>query len=309
MTKKWLALVFFISYNLPLSAQTSKVKTSFSYADTVYNPQRAVILGIGVGAAYAISMTGLYHLWYRDYPSSKFHTFNDVAEWQQMDKIGHVGSAYYLSRWSSNLVGWTGANKRKAAFYGTGMGFLYQSTIEVFDGFSSEWGFSLSDVAANTVGSLLFLSQQLAWQEQRIQLKYSFHQTKFANYRPALLGSTFQERLFKDYNGQTYWLSTSISTWLPSTSRFPKWINVAVGYGAEGMIGARTNPTEVNGKAIPTFVRYRQFYLAPDIDLTKIKTRSGLLRTFFNTFGFIKIPSPALELTTRNKIIFKPFYF
>ena len=309
MNKKIAALVLFISLSTILIAQTTLAKKNFFQKDTVYNPHRAIILGTSVGVLYASSITGLYALWYRDYPSSSFHTFNDADEWQQMDKIGHVGSAYYLSRWSSNLVEWTGTNKTKAAWLGAGMGFLYQGTIEVFDGFSSQWGFSVSDIAANTAGSLLFLSQELAWKEQRIQFKFSFHQTEFSKYRPAVLGSNFQENLFKDYNGQTYWLSANIGSWLSSSSKFPKWLNIAVGYGAEGMIGAFENPLSDKGKAIPYFERYRQFYLAPDIDLTKIKTRSGLLKTVFQTFGFIKFPTPALELNTKRKLIFKPLYF
>lgn len=292
-----------------LTIRVSFCQNSFFKKDTIYNPQRVTLVAIGTSTAYVTSMAGLYALWYRDYPSSEFHTFNDVSEWNQIDKIGHVGSTYYLSRWSNNIVAWTGTDEKKSAWFGTGMGFIYQTTIEVFDGFSSQWGFSFSDIGANTAGSLMFLSQQLLWKEQRVQFKFSFHQTEFAKCRPAVLGENFQENLFKDYNGQTYWLSSNIYSWLRSSSSFPKWLSIAVGYGAEGMIGANENPTIVNGNNIPAFERYRQFYLAPDIDLTKIKMRSGLLKTIFQTIGFIKFPTPAIEYSTKGKLIFRSFYF
>ena len=189
------------------------------------------------------------------------------------------------------------------------MGFIYQTSIEVMDGFSSQWGFSWSDVGANTAGSLLFLSQQLAWKQQRIQFKFSFHNTPYAKYRPALLGENYSQHIFKDYNGQTYWLSTNIYSFLPSSSQFPKWLNISLGYGAEGMTGANQNPLIVNGNSIPSFQRYRQFYLSPDIDLTKIKLRSPLLRTIFQTIGFIKFPAPAIEYNTKGKVKFRAFYF
>jgi len=48
-------------------------------------------------------------------------------------------------------------------------------------------------------------------------------------------------------------------------SRFPKWLNVAVGYGAEGMVGSYYNPSN-----LPHFDRYRQYYLSLDIDFTRI---------------------------------------
>ncbi len=307
--KKSIAVFFVVILSTFANAQTHFNKKHFLQPDTIYNPHRAAIVIIGTSNVYLTSMVGLYALWYRGYPSSGFHTFNDAEEWNQMDKIGHIGSAYYLSRWSNNLVAWTGTDKKKSARIGAGMGLIYQTIIEVMDGFSSQWGFSWSDVGANSAGSLLFLSQQLAWKEQRIQFKFSFHTTQYAKYRPALLGENFSQHIFKDYNGQTYWLSANIYSFLSYSSHFPKWLNISLGYGAEGMTGANQNPFIINGNPIPSFQRYRQFYLAPDIDLTKIKLRSPLLKTIFQTIGFIKFPAPAIEYNTKGKIIFRAFYF
>ena len=43
--------------------------------------------------------------------------------------------------------------------------------------------------------------------------------------------------------------------------------------------------------------RRRQFYLAPDIDLTKIKTNKKAVRTLLNLLNSIKVPAPTLELS------------
>jgi hypothetical protein len=115
--------------------------------------------------------------------------------------------------------------------------------------------------------------------------------------------------MLKDYNGQTCWLSGNISAFLPKTTKFPKWINIAFGYGAEGMTGAVTNPDSVNHQAIPHFDRYRQFYLSMDVDLTRIPTRSKALKAIFTIFSFIKIPFPAVEYNTLGQFKFHPFYF
>ncbi|MEO7561961.1 MAG: hypothetical protein ABIT07_05160, partial [Ferruginibacter sp.] len=48
--------------------------------------------------AYSAAMVGLYATWYKDYPQSKFHFFNDIKEWKQIDKIGHAYSAYAESK-------------------------------------------------------------------------------------------------------------------------------------------------------------------------------------------------------------------
>ena len=139
-------------------------------------------------------------------------------------------------------------------------------------------------------------------------MKFSYHNTDFPKYRHTL-GTNLQERMLKDYNGQTYWLSANIKSFLRKESRFPKWINIAVGYGADGMLGGSYNPPiNEEGEILPKFERTRQFYIAPDIDLTKIKTKSKLLNTIFNAFGFIKFPLPALEIN-KSKIKFQPLYF
>src|SRR5690606_41174356 len=85
------------------------------------------------------------------------------------------------------------------------------------------------------------------------------------------------EQFFKDYNGQTLWLSANLHSFLKKESRFPAFLNLAFGYGADGMTGAFSNATNYQGNIIPEFTRCRQFYLAPDIDLTKIKTNSSVL--------------------------------
>jgi len=200
-------------------------------------------------------------------------------------------------------------SQNKAAIYGSLLGFAYLPNIEILDGFSSQWGFSLGDFSSNTAGCLLFLGQQLAWKEQRFAMKYSFHQSNFAQYRPNLLGINLIQNMVKDYNGQTYWLSGNISSFLPKTSKFPKWINVALGYGAEGMLGASSNPDSLNHEALPHYERYRQFYLSLDIDFTRIPTRSKPLKALLTIFSFIKVPFPALEYNTRGKFNFHPFYF
>jgi hypothetical protein len=152
------------------------------------------------------------------------------------------------------------------------------------------------------------ISQELLWKEQRLNIKFSWHDTKYNEYNPDLLGESFFETLFKDYNGQTYWLSGNIKSFLRKDSKFPAWLNFAVGYGAEGMTGARDNSTaEFTGSE--EFERYRQFYFSPDIDLTKIKTRSKILKTAFGLFGFLKVPAPALEINGNNQVKFHWLYF
>ena len=270
---------------------------------------RLHLVNYTVAAVYPASMCWLYSQWYRDYPQSSFHFFNDNGEWQQMDKFAHLWDAYSVSKPLMKLYRWAGLSKNKSAIYGAGIAYLFQTTIEVFDGFSSEWGFSTGDVISNTLGVGTLLSQQLLWDEQRITLKYSFHETKYAQYRPDLLGSNVVEGILKDYNGLTCWMSINPQSFMSESSRFPKWLSLGLGYGAEGMTGGKSNPSEVDGIAVPAFERYRQYYIAIDLDLARIHPRSRFLDGLFKVINIIHLPSPAIEINQGHGTKFRALYF
>lgn len=255
------------------------------------------------------SLAGLSVLWYADYPKSSFHLFNDNKEWLQMDKVSHAAVSYSIGKAGFDLLRWPGVKKKKAVWYGGTAGFFYLAAIELMDGFSAEWGASLGDLTANAIGSAGFISQQLVWDEQRILLKWSYSNSKYSQYRPNTLGRNLPERMLKDYNGQTGWLSVNIRSFLQNDSRFPEWLNVALGYSADGMLGGDFNPVEENGKVLPSFERTRQYFLSLDLDLSRIKTRSKALKLIFNTFGFIKIPFPAVEYNSGRQWILHGIYF
>jgi len=263
---------------------------------------RLIGVSVTAGTLYAGSMTGLYQLWYADYPQSSFHFINDSDEWLFMDKIGHTVTSYWIGRIGYESLNWSGVERKKATWYGGMWGLAFLTTVEVFDGFSAEWGASVPDLAANAIGTGIFIGQQLLWDDQPFTFKFSFHQTSHADYRPDLLGENFIQQLLKDYNGQTYWLSANIASFLPETSKFPKWLDVSFGYSAEGMLGAKSNPAEYNGKPLPDFKRYSQYLLSLDVDLTKIKTNNETVRLLLNMIGFIKIPFPALEFNKIDKV-------
>jgi hypothetical protein len=309
LKQNYLYLFLFIVLLNGTSLQLHCQVISDSNHNNTIDKRKLKTVAIATTAIGTSTATLLYYAWYRDYPQSSFHFFNDNDEWLQIDKSGHCTTAYYLGVFSYDALTWTGLNNTQSTIYSGIISFAGLSIIEVFDGFSTGWGASTGDLAANFTGTSLFVSQQLLWKEQRIALKYSFHATDFSNYRPDLLGNNVYERLIKDYNGQTYWLSANIHSFLPEESRFPKWINIAVGYGADGMTGARSNASEFNAISIPHFDRVRQFYLSPDIDLRRIPTKNKTLKMTLKIFSFIKFPLPALEVDENGKVRFYPVYF
>lgn len=285
-------------------AQNS-IDTFFTPSDSL-NKKRQKSVYISEAVLASATLVGLNQLWYADYPKSKFHFINDNADWMQMDKFGHSYSSYQMGRFGAEALNWSGVSKKNQLIYGASLGFVFLTTVEVMDGFSSEWGASMGDVFANASGTALYVSQELIWNEQRITPKFSFHTTEYANYRPDLLGNSLQEQILKDYNGQTYWFSVNFYSFAKK-SKIPKWLNLAFGYGAEGMLGE--NDAKNHLILATKQENYRQFYLSLDLDLTKINTKSLLLKTIFSVLNTVKIPAPALEYSSHTGFKFHSLYF
>ena len=55
--------------------------------------------------------------------------------------------------------------------------------------------------------------------------------------------------------------------------------------------------------------RKEAFYLAPDIDLTKIKTNSKFVRSALFVLNAFKFPAPALMIDSKGKFKVYPVYF
>lgn len=267
---------------------------------------RKWIVAGGHAAAWTGSFFALNKAWYADYKRTNFHFFNDGKEWSQLDKAGHVWTAYQLGRASAATWKWAGYTDRKSAWLGAASAVAFQSIVEIQDGFSDKWGFSNWDMIANIGGAAIFLGQELGWKEQRITIKMGYYPyrypTELMARRDELFGKGALERILKDYNSQTYWLSGNIKSFLPNVP-LPKWLNFSVGYGSDLLLGGMENSWLNDQQETidrTDIKRIRRYYLSADIDLTRIPTRSKTLRTIFFLFNSIKIPAPALEWNTEN---------
>ncbi len=275
------------------------------------NPGRLRFFVVSGAAGYGATLVGLNYLWYKDYPRSSFHFFDDSGEWLQVDKAGHAVTPYLEAYYIMHVLKWGGLQPQKAAIYAGVTAFMLQNTIEVFDGFSAGWGASLSDVVANFTGAALMTTQELVWGEQRIRLKIMPH---FQSYPPGelkeraeeLYGRSLLVRFFKDYNALNTWISFNLRSFYPEGS-LPPWLNVAFGYGAAGMYGGYDNIwTDKNGilHNRSDIERYRRFFFSPDIDFSRIKTRSPFVKILLEALNIIKVPLPTLEYNTQKEVKF-----
>lgn len=248
------------------------------------------------------AFTGLYFLWYKNYPQTKFHFFNDLPEWLQMDKAGHFFSGYWLTRLQTYV--WKQTKHTNPALMGALWSTVTMTGIEILDGFSAKWGSSVYDALANLAGISLAL-----WQETNPSIiiipSFSFHPVKYPDKyseRARQLFGTFPVSLLKDYNGQTYWLAIGRKNWfvLPS-----------IGYSAEGMLGGTSNCWKSNGtQTCANIPRQRQFLLSFTINWKNLNVNWKHWETLASIMNIIKLPAPTIIITTPNQSIkFHVIYF
>lgn len=288
-------------------------KITFAQTDSlepVNYKTRKLILASSTAVLTTGSLIYLDQAWFDQYSTGKFHFFNDNKEWLQMDKAGHLYTNYQTSRLMMGVFNWAGFNKKQELFIGGTIGFAYMTAVECMDGFSKGWGFSYGDMIANALGASVAISQQAFWKEQRIQFKFSYAQSGLAKYNPDLLGKSLSTQLLKDYNSQTYWLSVNPSSFITKENKFPKWLNVAFGYSAYGMLGGYENNIVVqdaDGNVLK-FDRERRYYFSLDVDLTRVKTKSKVLKKVFSVINILKFPAPAIQFS-KNKTRFYYLYY
>lgn len=301
-------------------SQKSQCQRWLIPADTISH-KRQLTGTIVIGATYSAFSAGLYHSWYSRYERSGFHFFNDWDEWRNMDKLGHFQSAYTQAAILTSGNRWTGKSQKKALWTGMIISLVFQSTVEVFDGYSAKWGFSVPDMVANVCGAGWFAWQEALWQDQRFQLRFlpglpTYSQTMVKANPPAtattspqarayaLYGHHWAERWLKDYNGQTYWLSIQMKPWLPADNSWPAWLCLGLGYGAGNLYGGFSNQWTSDGAVFDltsAYPRYSRFFIGPDISIQKLKWKQPIFKTLASMAQLFRIPMPCLEWNTQGE--------
>lgn len=297
---KRFALAFCSLLLNPVIAQES----FFQPSDSLNNKR---ILGVSgaLGVSATGGMIGLWNLWYKNGESGQWKFVDDSKNWLHMDKVGHAYTAYKLNQTCSDLYNWSGVSELKSRWIGFGYAMGFQTTLELFDGFSSDWGFSWSDMGFNALGSGFYVGQQFLWNEERIIPKFSSTPSKYAELRPEVLGTSFAESVLKDYNGQTYWLSFSPGTF--GENSFPSWLCFSFGYSVDQKIqGDIETYTDISSGI--SYHSTRELTFSMDIDFSRIPVRKPWLRVLLKQLNYIKVPFPALVINNSGLKAY-PFYF
>ena len=267
------------------------------------------IINIGVPSAAVISLVGINEVWYKNYARSDFHFFDDLKEWNGMDKIGHACTSYQLNKISHSLF--EKNNIKKPLLKSSVYTFGYMLGVELLDGYSTEWGFSIYDVIGNGLGTILYTFQERKFKNQPFKIKFSSNKSTYASCRPSLLGENRLQQILKDYNGQTYWLTFNYNELWNKRIKLFDYIDFAFGYSIDGFTGGHNNPEISSCNCLindcNNLKRTSQFIFSVDLNTSKIKNKHPILGKFLLPFDIVKIPFPAFILN--NSKNFKLIYF
>lgn len=239
----------------------------------------AIVGGVFAGSTAAIHIYQQNAWWKGE--RSKFHVQEDLVYAMNVDKIGHMYGAIALTYSLRRSLEWANVPDRRALLWGCIGSSLFQTYVEVEDGFSKEWGFDRVDFASDMLGAWYPMIQEEVPVLRNVNLRFSYL-PKTPGSRGAFPGQT--HTVFDDYEGQTVWLTLSMHGLLPEGFRswWPDWLCLSFG------MAVRNNNSPD---------RYLTWYVAPDLDLAKlIPPATPLLKTLAEVLNFFHMPMPAVRL-------------
>jgi len=305
------AVVLLIAFLVPKSLRNAISAKLKNKLNNFHSKERGAYIALAL--IYVFCLVVLYIFWYSKSGFVGFHLFDDKTEWLYLDKFGHIYASYFEATLVYRSLIWAKTKKHKAIIVSVILALMFQMTIEIFDGYSESWGFSIYDMIANLLGVTAFITQYALLKHQYFSLKFSFFlkniervilssaqnaiSTTTSRYS-YLFGDSVLERLVKDYNCQTYWVSINMRL-ITGIQLFPSWFNISFGYGAKNMLGGNSNnwyEGENLFSAATALPRTPQVYIGFDLDLTSLNVTSTFLRNVLGYLNLIRCPLPTLKI-------------
>ena len=204
-----------------------------------------------------------------------------------LDKFGHFAAGVILGESFYEGYRWAGLSEFKSYLFAGLSAMATHIAIDVKDGYSPAWGFSIFDVLSGTLGGFLPMAERYVPVFKYVDLKWSYwiNSTYYYDKSTHRGDAVFTD----DYVNQTFWASFKPYRLLPSAVQkyYPSWLAFAVGMSID--------ETAMNFHA-PEKDRHREVYLAFDYDLEAFRPQSRLARTLIKYLNYFKLPAPAIQV-------------
>jgi hypothetical protein len=183
---------------------------------------------IGTGATL-VAAYGLSNWWRAGFgggfKAANEGWFGTDTQYGGTDKLGHLYMNYAGVRLLTPLFESVGNSREASVSLAAWSTFGIYTGVEILDGFSRRWKFSMQDEIANAVGAVLGVALET---HPELDAILDFR----VDYRPSR-PSHFDP--FGDYSGQKYLFVVKADGFAPlRESKFLRYLEVAVGYGTRG---------------------------------------------------------------------------
>jgi hypothetical protein len=309
------SMMFTISANASLNLDSLvplKTKTPFFKNDSVFNAQRFAL----VSGSSILALVGSYYYinsaWWADSRKSfhfdgggsnitdAFDFGRDMTYAKGLDKIGHFYGARITSDLFARGIRWSGKTEAQSLIWGGLLGTAVQGFIEVKDGFSPTWGFSIYDWISGSLGSFYPYFQSKSKFLNALDIKYSYYRKHNYYFDFIKREGNFQD----DYMNSTFWVTFNPKRYKPE-SRWPKWLGISFGIGVDKTL----NNYYINspGGYSDWGKGGYEFYIAPDIDFKGLLPKKPFWQSVAHLLNYIKVPTPAFRLSRDSKLM--PIHF
>jgi len=234
---------------------------------------------VAYGAAYWL----VFKKGWWDDERSHFHFENDFDYALNLDKFGHFAAGVVMGEGFYEGYRWAGTSEFQAYLFAGLSAMMTHVAIDVKDGYSPEWGFSVFDVLSGTLGGFYPMAERYIPVFKYVDLKWSYWINTKAYYRQSHTG-VFTD----DYCNQTFWASFKPYRLLPASVRayYPSWLAIAAGLSIdEGVFIKHYEGTP-----------HREVYIALDYDLEAFRPQTRLARTLIKSLNYFKLPAPAIQV-------------
>ena len=281
----------------PRNAPTSDVQSEPGRAANAQpRPLRLALVAGGLGGVNAGLFVWEKSRWWSD-ARVPFHFYDHLGYAQNLDKLGHFFATDVQALFAARLLEWAGVRPARAAGWGAGLALLFQTHVEIHDGFSPRWGFDRYDAAANLLGAAWFYAHERVALLEPFSIRWSYFPS--AAWRANLRERRANHTTFADdYSGHSYWLSAHLGDFLPEPWQryWPRFLDLSLGVSLNEWQEAQPNGG------------YRSYYLGLDLSARRLlPRRTWLGRTLGGLFDRLHLPGPALRLYPRPT--FHLFYY
>lgn len=269
-------LVFFV-----MSVGTSQ--EAFAQGDSI-RASSLVLASLAPAAVIGIALEQNYFDFWRNSDKVPFYFSNDPPYALHADKMGHAMYSYVCADVVKLAYSEAGLDRHTAAWLGFGSSMIAQTMVEIGDGFHGHeayYGFSPGDEVGDLLGASLSLLKEYVPYLNRFDYKIGVWPSD------AYSQGAFRGPLDDD-ESQFFWLSMDIHKDMPDW--YPKWLNIAVGYGVENLTSS-------------AFLPYRQgltpkslVYIGVDLNLRNLPIEGKAWKIIAEILSHYRIPFPALQV-------------